>query len=77
MKELKETSLEAVIAQSVDRLVHKIVEEEAKKAGEEVEKRVRALTCQIAGNVSSWMEYERMGQNLVITIKFPKGEKLT
>ncbi len=49
--------------------VHRIVEEEAKKAAENVEQKVRAMAGQIAVRVCQAVNFETIGQDIVIKVR--------
>ena len=75
MKPLNEKYFLAAISAALDKQIKEICEEEAKKAAVETERRVRAKVCEIVGNVSSWFSHERLGQDLRITVRFPKTDE--
>ena len=52
----------------------RIVEEEAKAAALRVESRVKMLAAQLAVSLASQTSFERVGQNLLITVRFPEKE---
>ena len=50
----------------------KIVNEEANEAGKRVEARVKAKAAEFAVSVSSKVNFETLGKELAILIRFPK-----
>jgi hypothetical protein len=52
-----------------------IVEEEAKKAGERVEERVRGMLGQIATSIATHVSFEAFGRELRITVQLPGSDK--
>lgn len=67
---------QAGIAKAIEAEVRRIVEAEAKKAALEVENRVRAMIGQIAAKMVSELNFERFGQDLRITVRFPDRGKV-
>lgn len=53
----------------------KIVDEEAKKAGERVEERVRGMLGQIATRIATQVSFEGFGRELRITVQLPSADK--
>lgn len=60
-------SLHEAMAQRITR----IVEDEAKKAADETQRRVRQMVGEIVSEVATFYSFEKRGQDLVITVKFP------
>jgi hypothetical protein len=65
-------NIESIIKQAIDRHTKEIIEEEAAEAAKRVEKRVREKTGEIAANIARHIEYNQMGQELRITVRFPE-----
>jgi hypothetical protein len=60
------------IQRAVQEEIAKTTEEEITEAQKRIEVRVRERTAAIAGRVLSHFTFERMGQELRITVNFPK-----
>jgi hypothetical protein len=62
-----------LIVKAVDFRVNEIIQDEAKKTAEKVEKRVRDDVGLIAARVLEHYSMERMGDRIVIEVKFEKS----
>lgn len=67
-----EARLVHAITSALKTSIESIVEEEAKKAAANVERRVREKTAQIAASVLERYSMERIGPDLRITVRLPK-----
>lgn len=65
---------EAIVNQLKER-TKEIVKEEANYAAARVEERVRGLAGQIATQVSSWVNYQTLRNEIIITVKIPEVSK--
>lgn len=68
------TELHKAILKALEVETNRIIEEEAKVAASRVEERIRGLVGQVATKVSSYVSYETMQSNLVITVKLPGSQ---
>ncbi len=66
------TNIEEAIKETMRQQTVKIVEEEAEAASKRVVERVRAMAGQIATRVVSECSFQRMGSELVMTVKIPQ-----
>ena len=64
-----------VVLHAMEKETQRIVEEEAKNAAERVEERVRAQAGQIATKIASYVSYEQMRNELIITVRLPEREE--
>lgn len=64
-------TLHRAIINAIEAETKIIVEQEAKKAAEHVEARVRSLAGQIATKVCSQVDFETAGDCTRITLRFP------
>lgn len=65
----------AAVTSAMETATKRIVEEEAKSAAARVEERVRGMAGEIATKVASWVNYERCGNELRITVRLPDRDK--
>ena len=71
---MNETMLSEVIYKGIENEVRKIIEEEAKCAGERVEERVRGMVGQVATKVLERCSFEVYGSTLKILVDFKNVE---
>ena len=68
--------LHKAILAALETETKKIVDEEAKKAAERVEERVRGQLGQIAAQVASYVNYDAIGSREIrITVRLPDRDK--
>ena len=71
----QQNNLDELLRDAVNRelkaATEKIVEEETKKAIAEVERRLREQVGSIATRICTYSKFERIGVDLVISVKFP------
>lgn len=60
---------------AIQRETEKIIDEEARAAGERVIVRVKRSVAQIAATVTSHLEMEDQGRLFIVRVKFEEGEK--
>jgi hypothetical protein len=65
-------TLHRLILSALDNEVKRIVAEEAEAAAKRVEERVRGETGKIAAKVSSYVSYNTMRDEVIITVRFPE-----
>jgi hypothetical protein len=67
--------LRKAILDAMETETRQIVDEEAKNAAARVEERVRGLIGGIATKVASFVSYETMQNELLITVRLPDRDK--
>lgn len=67
--------LHLAVLKALEVETNRIVEEEANAAAARVRERIRLLAGQVATKVSSYVSYETMQGNLVITVKLPEANE--
>lgn len=67
-----EPLIQKAIHDEIQRRVADAIDVEVKKASAEIERRVRSDVGAITANVCDHFSFEKMGSNLIITVKFDK-----
>jgi hypothetical protein len=67
--------LHKAILAALETETKQIVEEEAKKAAERAEQRVRGMLGQIATSIATHVSFEGFGRELRITVHLPECDK--
>lgn len=67
--------LHKAILAALETETKQIVEEEAKKAAERAEQRVRGMLGQIATSIATHVSFEGFGRELRITVQLPECDK--
>ena len=67
--------LQKAILAALETEMKQIVEEEAKKAGERVEERVRGMLGQIATRIATQVTFEAFASELRITVCLPECDR--
>jgi hypothetical protein len=70
------TDLVMAVKRALTTEIEKIVEEEAEKAADQVQRRVRDKTMQVAVNLLRHLTMERDGNELVIRMDFDKDRRI-